>query len=433
MKGATGSRENVIIDHQFSIGVGKPSCTLFKLFNISFVNITALTLRCPNMYLDKSLITVKTSNLYGYPGINESLSIINITGTGTQAVLDNCTFKENCFIMSFIGGRIVVSNSIFQSYRHQSFSIIFADSSVVTLAGNINFTDSITGIPSSMIAFGTAVFLQRNSSLNITTGATVYFVNLTSSRGGGAVYGFIANMHIGDKARVVFMHNTGYFDGGAVKLWDGMITIGVESCVMFMYNCAVLEGGGALVLFSGTLIVEHAANLTFNHNSANAAQGGALELVNSTAHLYTDIGFFDNKASSGGAMYFVYATMIININISVKLIMNAAHVYGGAICIRTGLRPSIIVGNYSKLLFFNNSAFQGGALYSIMPSLIMTTVGYHSSIQFIDNTALDVGGAVYSQSSPPCIFMIMDYSTKISFTGNYAQRGVGHHMYGASV
>ena len=29
--------------------------------------------------------------------------------------------------------------------------------------------------------------------------------------------------------------------------------------------------------------------------------------------------------------------------------------------------------------------------------------------------------------------MITDYSAKISFTGNSAQCGVGHHMYGASV
>ena len=29
--------------------------------------------------------------------------------------------------------------------------------------------------------------------------------------------------------------------------------------------------------------------------------------------------------------------------------------------------------------------------------------------------------------------MITNYSAKIYFTGNYAQRGVGHHMYGASV
>ena len=63
----------------------------------------------------------------------------------------------------------------------------------------------------------------------------------------------------------------------------------------------------------------------------------------------------------------------------------------------------------------------------------MATVGYQSSIQFINNTAFDVGGAVYSQSSQPCIFMITDYSAKISFIGNHAQHGVGHHMYGASV
>ena len=53
--------------------------------------------------------------------------------------------------------------------------------------------------------------------------------------------------------------------------------------------------------------------------------------MNSTAHLNTDIEFFDNKASFGGAIYFVYVTMIVNINISVKFIVNAAQVHGGAI------------------------------------------------------------------------------------------------------
>jgi predicted outer membrane repeat protein len=109
--------------------------------------------------------------------------------------------------------------------------------------------------------------------------------------------------------------------------------------------------------------------------------------------------------------------------------MNSAQMKGGAIYIEAGIRPSIIVGNYSKLLFFNNSAFQGGALYSIMPSLLVTTVGYQSSIQFTSNTAFDVGGVVYSQSSLPCIFTITDYSAKISFVGNYALHNIGHHMY----
>ena len=112
--------------------------------------------------------------------------------------------------------------------------------------------------------------------------------------------------------------------------------------------------------------------------------------------------------------------------------MNTAQIKGGAIYIEIGIRPSIIVGNYSKLLLFNNSAFQGGALYT-MPSLFMIIFEHQSSIQFINNTASDDGGAVYSLSSKPCIFLITDYSAEISFIGNHAQRGVGHHMYGASI
>ena len=112
--------------------------------------------------------------------------------------------------------------------------------------------------------------------------------------------------------------------------------------------------------------------------------------------------------------------------------MNTAQIQGGAIYMETGVHPSIIVDSYSKICLFNNSAFQGGALF-VLQSSFMITLGYRSSIQLRNNTAFDVGGTVYSQSSIPCIFMITDYSAVISFTGNSAQRGVGHHMYRASV
>ena len=152
MKGTAESRENVIIDHQF---VGEPKCTVIQFFNVSFVNITTLTMRYPAINLTESHITVKSSNLNGYPGINEILSFINITGRGSQALLDNCTFKENCFIKSYLGDGIIVSNSTFQLYRHWLHSIVAALSSVVTLAGNVNFTNST--IHSSS---GTAVYLK---------------------------------------------------------------------------------------------------------------------------------------------------------------------------------------------------------------------------------------------------------------------------------
>ena len=165
MKGTAESRENVILDYQHQY-VG---CTVIQFFNISFVNITTLTMRCPAINLKESHIAVKSSNLNGYPGISESLSFIYIAGRGSQALFDNCIFKENCFIRSNLSDGIIVSNSIFQSYRHRLYSIIAAYSSEVTLTGNVNFTNGTILIHSSS---GTAVYLKTThpklkSSLNI--------------------------------------------------------------------------------------------------------------------------------------------------------------------------------------------------------------------------------------------------------------------------
>ena len=122
MKGAAESREYVIINHQFGTQHGKSNCTIIQFFNISSVNITTLTMRCPAINLRESHIIVKSSSLHGYPGIEENLSFINTTDRGSQALLDNCTFKENYFVTSNFSDGIIVSNSTFQSYRHQNFN-----------------------------------------------------------------------------------------------------------------------------------------------------------------------------------------------------------------------------------------------------------------------------------------------------------------------
>ena len=132
MKGVAESGENVIIDNQFGMQLVK--CTVTQFINVNFVNITTLTMRCPAIDFEKSHLMVKSSYLFGHSrsSINESLSFINITGKGSHALLDNCTFKENCFIRSNLSDGIIVSNSIFQSYRHRLKSIIVALSSAVT-------------------------------------------------------------------------------------------------------------------------------------------------------------------------------------------------------------------------------------------------------------------------------------------------------------
>ena len=467
MKGAADSRENVIIDHQFGEQLGTPNCTIIQFFNVSFVNITTLTLKCPAINLEDAFIMVKSSDLYGYTGIKESLSFINVTGKSSKALLHNCTFKENCFIVGNLCNGITVCNSTFQSYKHQFRSIISVLSSVVTITGNVNFTDSIVGLQTSMLSSGTAIFLntthqESQSAVNITKGAMVYFINLECNYRGGAINGENGMIYIGGKSRVVFMHNEALTAGGALCLNTGTLTVGAEAYVIFAYNTAHSYVSGALWLINGLLKVDSNASLVFSHNTAHfgggavglangkfiidasanlnfsnnsAFMGGAINLENSTIHVGTNkIVFSNNRGLRGGAMYFIYGTMYINPNKSVKFITNHAQDHGGAIYIDSGIHPSIIVGNSAKLFLFNNSAFQGGALYIITSSFTIE-VGYQSSIQFISNVAFDVGGAVYSemQSAAPCMFMVTDYSAGISFVGNYASRNVGHHMYGTSI
>ena len=73
-------------------------------------------------------MTLKNSNLYGHMGLNNSkeLSSLSVAGQDSQAIIDNCVFKENCFIVSNVSAGINVNNSTFQSYRHQTQSIIIA-------------------------------------------------------------------------------------------------------------------------------------------------------------------------------------------------------------------------------------------------------------------------------------------------------------------
>ena len=189
MKGATESKENVIINmflhghltYPLDTKLSETNCVTIDFLNVNFVNVTTMSVHCPSINLKGGLITLKNSNLCGYTGIKKVVSSIAINGRHSQALLDNCTFKENCFIVSNFSAGITIVNSTFQSYRHESGSMITAFSSVVTLAGYVNFTDGITGINRPRYSSGTAVLLNTNSShpdlkpsLNITTGATVY-------------------------------------------------------------------------------------------------------------------------------------------------------------------------------------------------------------------------------------------------------------------
>ena len=183
------------------------------------------------------------------------------------------------------------------------------------------------------------------------------------------------------------------------------------------------------------MVINTNANLNFSNNSA--LYGGDICMDNSTVHVVTDgIHFYNNRGLQGGAIHIGYSTLYINSNKSVNFIMNIGQIQGGAIYIAACIPSSscIILDKFAEILLYNNSSFWGGALYTEEPSYAIK-VGYHSSVQFINNTAADVGGAVYveTQSAAPCLFMVTDYSVEIAFIGNHANHFVGHHIYGANL
>ena len=264
-------------------------------------------------------------------------------------------------------------------------------------------------------------------------------------------------MNISSKVTVLFAHNSANYQGGAICLMQGAsINIGVKSNVTFVHN----KGGGAIFIRSGSLNIEANAHVSFIHNSAHSS-GGAIYILGETCNISTNasvsfsynsansggavymevtslyveaaaLHFHKNNATKGGALYLNYANLQIKDSSVVNFSINFTQLQGGGIFIVENTDPSITINNFANVLFFKNSAFQGGALYVIPVSFTINIS--HSSIQFINNTVFDVGGAVYSdlQTTTPCIFKITDYLAEISFVENFANSSVGHHMYGSS-
>ena len=187
-------------------------------------------------------------------------------------------------------------------------------SSVITLIGYVNFTYSITGINLPKYSSGTAVFLRTThkdlrSSLDIMAGATVHFVNLTSSKFRAAVYAENGEINIIANATLSFKHNKASYQGGAVFSNNGNINVGTGSHVIFEHNSANNGYGGAVFLHSAVVNIKTNASMSFCYNTAY--YGGAVALYNySTFALDTStVLFYNNAGVHGGAMCFQVVCM----------------------------------------------------------------------------------------------------------------------------
>ena len=258
----------------------------------------------------------------------------------------------------------------------------------------------------------------KSTSINCT------FINNTATDYGGAIYG--------GSAEYCSFYDNEANEGGAIYIAGNNFWI--DSCT-FVNNYAN-ESGGAIYLDTG--ISARIENCTFKRNKAKT--GGALSIVysqnvgvlNSTFadnvaelnggainfdfSIYNKIDncLFENNSATGNGGAFVWIFSNGNItNIDFK--NNTATGNGGAIFIQISESASLI--NNQQLMncsFTDNRAKNGGAIYNNDYYRIFASTD--STLNFINNTAEENGGAVYCVDS--CNF---SYST---FLGNSAtERG----------
>ena len=248
----------------------------------------------------------------------------------------------------------------------------------VTIAGSVQF------INNSAAFRGGAVVSDRN--VIIADNAQVVFQSNHAKTLGGAIYSF---QHVTIAGSVQFITNSAGY-GGAIDS-EGNVTIADNAQVVFQGNHAFYTnfgggcGGGAILTHQHVTI---AGSVQFISNSA-ASQGGAIySAEHVTMYIAGSVLFVNNSASRGGAIYGKVTTAD---NAQVVFRGNHASVIGGAIASHQHATIAIA----GSVQFINNSAYQGGAIYSLYGKV---TIADNAQVVFECNRADYAGGAMVINS-----------------------------------
>ena len=201
-----------------------------------------------------------------------------------------------------------------------------------------------------------------------------------------------------------------YYGAGMVNPGESAI---VKAGAQFINNQAYRAAG--IYNNRGTLTVEDGVN--FNGNQALTAAGGAIQNFG-TATLGHNLVFENNEANWGGAAIYAgsnradgHSTTIGSGAVFRNNTLTSNDSYGGAIFVENDMNASSVTFNIgSNSLFDSNKAKQGGAIY--IKDAITATIA--EGANFTNNTATDIGGAIYNAGVA---------EVGGSFTNNSAKQG----------
>ncbi|WP_169805791.1 beta strand repeat-containing protein [Methanobrevibacter curvatus] len=352
-----------------------------------------------------------------FDDINNAISAAN---SGDVIQLGSNTFKSNGSVirvttenLTFIGAspnnpatvsgenisRIFLINATTTTFKYINFvngngngtmgTAILTYSKITV--DNCTFSNNI-GESGSTILIGPLAYnsIIKNSIFNNNKGIQADTDNFIQ---GGVIRSATTNLTITDST---FTNNFALNEGGAISIVNGTGTK-IINC-KFTNNSANI--GGAIRIADCEVTI---SNSLFNQNNANNI--GAIYILNGAVTILNS-NFTSNKANNGGAIGIYNRTTNDNKIIILKNLIfdsNKATGMGGAIY------TLIPIKYLNDSIFKNNSAINGGGIYSLSNLQINTA-------NFSHNTATTSGGAIYANGQ-------ISISSKSNFTSNNANNG----------
>ena len=317
---------------------------------------------------------------------------------GAIYILDN-------FNIIFEGNSTVIINNNQATYR--GGALFIASNSNVTFGEN----STVTINNNQANANGGALFVVDNSDIVFERMSVVKFCNNTSKADGGALY-IMDNCKVAIKGSsiVTFNNNVVLGDGGALySSINSDFTLKENSVVKFNGNRASSFGGGLFSNLNSNIMFDNKCVISFNHNEAS--QGGAIFTLSNTA--FKENPTVNNKTMLAEAL--LIPDLTFKDNAVVTFNSNRAVMNGGALYCD---HCSIIMNEYSTVIFIHNIAENGGA---VSISITFLLISEHSNVTFDQNIAKQDGGAIYFNGEDNNI--IFENSSTVTLISNIADRG----------
>ena len=326
--------------------------------------------------------------------------------------------------------------------------------------------NGVSGHVKSGLGGGMSVFFFNGSYSNSVNISDCIFADNIADWGGGLYAKFHAEPqhNIRNNTLIIqscrFYRNQAIHGGGGATVGYSTSSFGPDyfnhvkiTNTIFKSNNATFGGGLSIFskhsnIFPNNMPIIHVNNCTWADNIANfSASVDISSHSNDTLArgflpipLFSDCKFDGNgelgtdhwHANSGS---FVITNFEVHFKGSISFCSHtnsALHVTSGR----------IMLCPHTKMTFSNNRAFRGGALalYGFSSVIIDDDV----EVQFINNTAIEKGGAIYQQSfdhhdfifSRSCFIQVLNRekkSSRLSFVNNHAKSGNSHAIFATTL